>query len=160
MRKNINWIFLMMGMLPVLLGAQSIYTKSKTYAVLNAEVSTHYPGIQGAPILKTYAISIVLKKDVKNLPDSIFADGFADKIEWNIPQGKQGFKKGEKINGLAQIRISTADTPQFGEAFSVRSGIAGNGICLIRYKCEKKKGNPKVYLKISSLKKGAEVFAP
>ena len=147
-------------LMPLALMAQKSVLKSRHICIENAEVSVHYPGIQGSPILRKYTVTLVLKKNLNELPDSIYVDGFSEKLFLASTNRALGqYKKGTKLTFVANVAINTAenDTDNF---YSNKSNIAGEGVCIIRYYTHKKGNKIPVYLRAKTLKKGAEVFAP
>jgi hypothetical protein len=158
--KNLKKICFILMLLPVAIMAQSIASKSRHLRIENAEVSVHYPGIQGAPIMRNYTITVVLRKDLKSLPDSIFVDGFAEKLTLQGPAGEgSSLKKGTRLTFIANVTINTAENAE-NTMYSKKSGLTTDGVCVIRYYAEKKGKQQPVYFRAKTLKKGAEVFAP
>jgi hypothetical protein len=159
--KKVKRIALICMLLPLTLMAQHIVSKSRHMRIESAEVSVHYPGIQGAPIMRNYTVIVVLKKEMKSLPDSIFVDGFSEKL---ILQGNAGegvlFKKGSKLTYTANITINTAENAENIVYYSPKSSLTTEGVCVIRYYIERKGKKEPFYLRAKTLKKGAEVFAP
>jgi len=169
--KNLKISALMFMLLPLALMAQSIVSKSRHMRIENAEVSVHYPGIQGAPIMRNYTVTVVLKQDMKSLPDSIFVDGFAEKLTLQAGPGVSNpielnkaisiwFKKGTRLTFTATVTINTAENAENNIAYSPKSAFTGDGVCVVRFYANKKGKTEPVYLRAKSLKKGAEVFAP
>ncbi len=158
--KNLKHIILTLLLIPLALIAQPIVSKSRQMRIESAEVSVHYPGIQGAPIMRGYTIVVVLKRDLKNLPDSMFADGFAEKLYLQGSPGETGmFKKGARLTFSANVTVNTAENVEI-MTYSPVSAVAGEGVCIIRFYTGKKGKKQPVYLRAKTLKKGAEVFAP
>ncbi|MFM7764950.1 MAG: hypothetical protein ACKO6I_04750 [Sphingomonadales bacterium] len=171
--KNLKKFALMFMLLPLALMAQPIVSKSRHMRIENAEVSVHYPGIQGAPIMRTYTITVVLKKEMKTLPDSIFVDGFAEKLILQAGPGNSNpidlsakktislwFKKGSRLTFTANVSINTAENAENNIAYSPKSALTGDGVCVVRFYTNKNGKKEPVYLQAKTLKKGTEVFAP
>lgn len=161
----------MFMLLPMALMAQPIVSKSRHMRIESAEVSVHYPGIQGAPIMRNYTVSVVLKKDMRSLPDSIFVDGFAEKLILQAGPGGNNpielnkaisfwFKKGARLTFTATVTINTAENAENTIAYSPKSALSSEGVCVIRFYTEKNGKKEPVYLRAKTLRKGAEVFAP
>ena len=158
--KNLKQIAILLMLMPLALIAQPIVSKSRCMRIESAEVFVHYPGIQGAPIMRNYTITVVLKKDLKNLPDSVFVDGFTEKLYLQGSSDEKGvFKKGTRLNFSANVTVNTAENAEF-MTYSLKSTITGEGECIIRFLTEKKGKKKLIYLRAKTLKKGAEVFAP
>lgn len=158
--KNLKKSTLLICLMPLALMAQKSVLKSRHLRIENAEVSVHYPGIQGSPIMRKYTVTLKLKKDLKELPDSIYADGFSEKLFLASSNSESGqYKKGTKLTFVANVTINTAENA-VNNFYSNTSSVAGEGVCVIRYYTHKKGKKTPVYLRAKTLKKGAEVFAP
>lgn len=170
--KNLKKISLILILLPLALLAQPIVSKSRQMRIENAEVSVHYPGIQGAPIMRNYKVTLVLKKEINSLPDSIFVDGFSEKLILQRCTGEGSpvgswtntlhcsFKKGSMLTFTANVTVNTAENAENTISHSPKSALTNDGICVIRYYIERKGKREPIYLRAKSMKKGAEVFAP
>jgi hypothetical protein len=163
MIKNLKITILLLLASPLALMSQQVKSKSSALRVLNAEVSVHYPGIQGAPIMKTYTITAVVKRKQVAIADTLWAEGFADRLniskKGTFMPAKTLYSKGDTVVITAQFSIETADSPVQGN-FSEKRALTGTGECLLLIQRNKKEKVCKHYLKIPKIKTGAEVFAP
>jgi hypothetical protein len=154
-------ITLILCLLPLSLMAQKVVTKSRHMRITHADVTVSYPGVQGAPIFRQYKITVVLRKAMKTLPDTMYADGFAEQLKLTpIDAGNGFYKKGSSITFVATVTVNTAENAENMDAFSKKSSLAGDGVCIIRYYVTKKSKQQPIYLRAKTLNKGAEVFMP
>jgi hypothetical protein len=159
--NNLKKIALMCCLMPLSLLAQKVVTKSRHLRITDAEVTVSYPGIQGAPIFRQYKVTVVLKKSMKTLPDTLFADGFAEQLKLTpIDAGNGFYKKGSSITFIATVTVNTAENAENNDAYSKQSSLAGDGVCIIRYYVTKRSKQQPIYLRAKTLNKGAEVFMP
>jgi hypothetical protein len=61
---------------------------------------------------------------------------------------------------VATVTVNTAENAENMDAFSKKSSLAGDGVCIIRYHVIKKSKQQPIYLRAKTLHKGAEVFMP
>lgn len=158
--KTLKQMALLVLMMPLALKAQRIVSKSCQVKITEAVVTVSYPGIQGAPIMRNYTVTLELRKNMQHLPDSIFADGYSERLVLQGTARESGFyPKGTKLTFVATVTDNTSEDGMMGE-YSKKSGLTKDGECVIRFYREKKSVKQPVYLRAGSLNKGAEVFMP
>jgi hypothetical protein len=86
-----------------------LYYKSGTFDVLKAEHNTLFPGVQGAPIVDNYTLTLRFKRNTTFMVDSAWAKGRADKLEIAYANGNAftgRVRTGDVL--IIRLRIYTA----------------------------------------------------